>query len=164
MNLFPPKLADLLAAPMLRLSIGDIGKLGLQKRPYGPNQQMKQDGQIPLLDIGTISHIRAGHIRIHPGIESLTERGVKFTNGAEANFDAIVLATGYRPGLADFMRGVETVIGEDGERLGTVSGKPTDLPGLYFCGFYISPTGMLREISIEAKRIAAAIKSTSNSS
>lgn len=157
MNLIPPKLADLLAAPMLRLSIGDVGKLGLQKRPYGPNQQMKQDGRIPLLDIGTISHIRAGHIRVHPGIESLTERGVKFTDGGVADFDAIVLATGYRPGLADFMRGVEAVMGEDGAEMGAMSGKPTDLPGLYFCGFYVSPTGMLREISIEAKRIAASI-------
>ena len=30
-------------------------------------------------------------------------------------------------------------------------------PGLYFCGFYVSPTGMLREIGREAKRIAKAI-------
>jgi len=29
--------------------------------------------------------------------------------------------------------------------------------GLYFCGYYIAPTGMLREIGIEAKRIATHI-------
>jgi hypothetical protein len=29
--------------------------------------------------------------------------------------------------------------------------------GLYFCGFYVSPTGMLREMGIEAKQIAEAI-------
>jgi hypothetical protein len=29
---------------------------------------------------------------------------------------------------------------------------------LYFCGFYVSPTGMLRAIAKEARRIAKAIK------
>jgi hypothetical protein len=28
---------------------------------------------------------------------------------------------------------------------------------LYFCGYYVSPTGGLREIAIEAKHISAAI-------
>jgi hypothetical protein len=36
------------------------------------------------------------------------------------------------------------------------SGRETD-PGLYFCGFYVAPTGMLREIGIEADRIASSI-------
>jgi hypothetical protein len=31
------------------------------------------------------------------------------------------------------------------------------VPGLFFCGYYISPTGMLREIALEARRISAAI-------
>jgi hypothetical protein len=31
------------------------------------------------------------------------------------------------------------------------------MPGLYFCGYYVAPTGMFREIAIEAKRIAASI-------
>ena len=39
----------------------------------------------------------------------------------------------------------------------TRSGGPTTLAGLYFCGMYVSPAGMLREIGIEAKRIAAHI-------
>jgi len=35
------------------------------------------------------------------------------------------------------------------------SGGPTALPGLYFCGQFIAPAGMLREIGIEARRISA---------
>jgi hypothetical protein len=31
------------------------------------------------------------------------------------------------------------------------------MPGLYFCGYYVSPTGMLREIALEARQISAAI-------
>jgi hypothetical protein len=31
------------------------------------------------------------------------------------------------------------------------------VPGLFFCGYYVSPTGMMREIGIEARQIAAQI-------
>jgi hypothetical protein len=37
------------------------------------------------------------------------------------------------------------------------SGREAVLPGLYFCGYYVSPTGMLREIGREAECISAAI-------
>jgi len=35
-----------------------------------------------------------------------------------------------------------------------VTGRATAAPGLYFCGHITSPTGQLREIGIEAQRIA----------
>jgi hypothetical protein len=38
-----------------------------------------------------------------------------------------------------------------------VSGGPTALPGLWFCGQFVSPAGMLREMGLEAERIAKAI-------
>jgi hypothetical protein len=38
-----------------------------------------------------------------------------------------------------------------------VSGGATALPGLYFCGMFVSPSGMLREAGIEAARVADAI-------
>jgi hypothetical protein len=39
----------------------------------------------------------------------------------------------------------------------TPSECESPLPGLYFCGYYVSPTGMLREIAREAGRISAVI-------
>jgi hypothetical protein len=41
-----------------------------------------------------------------------------------------------------------------------VSGAPTALPGLYFCGYFVSPAGMLREMGIEARRIARHVASS----
>src|SRR5262249_35697052 len=131
---------------------------GLRKLPYGPNVQIRQHGRIPLLDIGTIELARRGHIRIAPGIRRFTATGVEFEDGALAEFDGIVLATGYRPALADFLKVADQVT--DAQGVPSKSGHMT-LPGLYFCGFYVSPTGMLREIGIEAKRIAASIASRS---
>ena len=74
----------------------------------------------------------------------------------ESRFDAIILATGYRPRVNAFLTGISmTVFDENGTPLS--SGYETKLPGLYFCGYYVAPTGMLREIGLEAKRISASI-------
>lgn len=154
MGKIPPKVADLLAIPMLKTSIGDLTKYGLPKLPYGPNVQIRQDRQIPILDIGTVKLIKDGRIHIHPGLAQFNENGVVFTNGAIKPFDAIILGTGYRPQVNEFLQDAAGVLNEDGTPQS--SGQET-APGLYFCGFYISPTGMLREIGIEARQISAHI-------
>ncbi|MFZ0544383.1 MAG: NAD(P)/FAD-dependent oxidoreductase [Candidatus Promineifilaceae bacterium] len=151
----PPSVADLLTAPVLRMVIGDLSKYGLRKLPYGPAVQIKQHGRIPLIDVGTIGLIKDGRVLVYPGIESFTEREVHFTDGNQVAFDAVVLATGYRPQVNAFLQGVSAVYDEKGTPMS--SGLETAVPGLYFCGFYVSPTGMLREIAIEAQRITADI-------
>ena len=156
MTTLPARVADVLAAPLVRASLGDIREIGLRRLPYGPNVQIREHGRIPLLDIGTIDLARRGHIRIAPGIARFTPTGVEFEDGTRADFDGVVLATGYRPRLADFLEVADRVTDEEG--VPEKSGHMT-LPGLFFCGFYVSPTGMLREIGIEAKRIAASIAS-----
>ena len=138
--------------------MGDITRVGLRKLPYGPNTQIARDRQIPLLDIGTMDHIRAGRIGVHGDIARFTDSGVEFDDGTALDVDAVVLATGYRPGLADFLPAWAEVCGIDGRP--TVSGAPTALPGLYFCGMFVAPSGMLREAGIEAQRIARSIAAT----
>ena len=157
----PPALADVLAAPMVRLTVGDVRRLGLRKLPYGPNTQIAQDHHIPLLDIGTIDRIRSGEIQVHPGIERFTTHGVVFDDGTQLDTDAVVLATGYRSGVADFLTDAASVCDEEGNPM--QSGVES-LPGLYFCGMHVSPAGMLREMGIEARRIAAAIAAQSSAS
>ncbi|MGD9957538.1 MAG: flavin-containing monooxygenase [Candidatus Nanopelagicales bacterium] len=155
MRVLPTGVADALAAPLVRLTVGDITKVGLRKLPYGPNTQIKNDRHIPLLDIGTMDHIKAGRITVHGDIARFTGTGVVFTDGSSLDVDAVVLATGYRPGLEELLPEADAVLDRDGRP--TVSGGPTALPGLWFCGQFVSPAGMLREMGIEAKRIATAI-------
>jgi cation diffusion facilitator CzcD-associated flavoprotein CzcO len=155
MRHLPPGIADALGAPMVRLTVGDITEVGLRKLPYGPNTQIAKDKHIPLLDIGTMDHIRAGRIGVHGDIARFTEDGVVFDDGSELAVDAVVLATGYRPGLGDFLPEWEAVCDEDGRPV--VSGGTTALPGLYFCGMFVAPSGMLREAGREARAIARLI-------
>jgi cation diffusion facilitator CzcD-associated flavoprotein CzcO len=157
MRYLPPKVADALAAPLVRLTIGDITKVGLRKLPYGPNAQIAHDRHIPLLDIGTMDHIKAGRITVHGAIARFTESGVIFDDGTSLDLDAVVLGTGYRPALEDFLPDWEAVCDDEGRPL--VSGGATSLPGLFFCGQFVSPSGMLREAGIESRRIATAISS-----
>ena len=158
-NILPARLADAINAPIVKVLIGDIKKYGLRKLPYGPVEQARKDKKIPLIDIGTIKLIREGHIKVHPGIESFSGNRVRFEGGKEAEFDAVVLATGYRPKINEFLQ-EQSVLDEEGTPLST--GKESSIPGLFFCGYYVSPTGMLREVGIEAKKISALIKKRYN--
>jgi len=153
MDLFPPRIADALSAPLLRLSVGNIEKLGFRKLPYGPAVQINRHGKIPLLDIGTMKLIRGGQLKVRTGVERFAPTGVVFSGGAAADFDAVVFATGSRLLVKEFLDCAE-VLDEAGAPR---TSRREAAPGLYFCGFYVSPTGMLREIAKEAKAIAGSI-------
>jgi indole-3-pyruvate monooxygenase len=141
----PARLADLLAAPLIRLTVGNISKLGLRKLPVGPLTQIETTSKVPLIDIGTLRLVREGRIKVLGCVCSLGGAGeVSFEDGSVRQFDAILLATGFRPGLEKFLEP-----GACGPEA-TAAGHH----GLYFCGFRISPTGMLRDIGIEARSIA----------
>ena len=157
MRRLPTRVADGLAWPMVRMTVGDVTKVGLRKLPYGPNTQIARDHRVPVLDIGTMNVIKDGRITVHGAVERFTEHGVVFADGSELAVDAVILATGYRAALGDFLVGWEAVCDDAGTP--TVSGAPTALDGLYFCGMFVSPAGMLREIGLEATRIAAHIAS-----
>lgn len=159
MSKLPTAVADVLAAPLIKLTIGDLTKYGLKKLPYGPNTQIARYGRIPLLDIGTVSLIKQGLLQVKPAIKQFTQEGVQFVDGQSQSYEAVVLATGYQPNLNVFASGIGAALDDEGRPMG--SGQESALNGLYFCGFYVSPTGMLREIGIEAKKIARSIKNKS---
>ncbi|CAN7156293.1 flavin-containing monooxygenase [Rhizobium sp. LjRoot258] len=151
----PYRLVDAVNAPILRLRFGDLGKFGLEGARTGPLTGIIERGRTPLINIGTIERIRSGDIRVFPAISTSEDRRVHFSDGRSDMFDAIILATGYRPGLdallPDF---AQRFGGADGPARGQL--QPAN-DGLYFCGFTAVPTGLLREIGIEAKKIAASI-------
>jgi cation diffusion facilitator CzcD-associated flavoprotein CzcO len=148
----PARLVDALNAPILRLAVGSIEKLGLQRAAKGPRQMIEQDGRVPLIDIGTLAKIRDGSIKVRGGIDRLTPDSVVFADGREEKFDAVILATGFRSDLRRLIPDADGVLDEHGAP--RVTGRATAAPGLYFCGHIVSPTGQLREIGIEARRIA----------
>jgi cation diffusion facilitator CzcD-associated flavoprotein CzcO len=152
----PARLVDIMNAPILRLAVGDIEKLGLRRAAKGPRQMVEEDGRVPLIDIGTLAQIKDGSIKIRGGIERFTADEVIFADRAAEKFDAVILATGFRADLRRLIPDLDGVFDQSGTPL--VTGKATAVPGLYFCGQITSPTGQLREIAIEALGIAERAK------
>jgi cation diffusion facilitator CzcD-associated flavoprotein CzcO len=148
----PARLVDVINAPILRLATGPIEKWGLRRAAKGPRQMVDEDGRAPLIDVGTLDRIRDGSIKIRGGIDRFTPDGVVFADATSEDFGAIILATGFRPDLRRLVPDVEGVFDRRG--LPLLTGRATSAPGLYFCGQITSPAGQLREIGLEARRIA----------
>lgn len=151
----PPRISDLLTGPLIRRLVGRLDDYGLQQADYGVSWQVRRRRRIPLIDVGTLEHIRAGNIRVFPGIERFEENDIVFSDGSREHFDAVVMATGYRPGLGKLLGRNHPEIDVDGVPLH--SGERSGMAGLFFCGFRVVPTGMLREVGLEAQRIATMI-------
>jgi cation diffusion facilitator CzcD-associated flavoprotein CzcO len=150
-NNLPTRIVDFINAPVIRLAVGPIERFGLKRAGKGPRRMIEEDGRVPLLDVGTLAKIRDGSIKVRGGIDHFTPDGVVFSNQAAQQFDAVILATGFRPDLRGLLPNVDGVLSREGKPL--VTGQATNEPGLYFCGLLASPTGQLREIGLEAKRI-----------
>ena len=66
----PARLVDVFNAPILRLAVGNIERLGLRRAAKGPRQMVEQDGRVPLIDARqrTVSqglHHSASKTRVH---------------------------------------------------------------------------------------------------
>ena len=152
----PIALRDAIAAPILRLAVGDLSRWGIVRPAAGPGRMIEDAGRIPLLDIGTIAQVRAGRIRVVPGVEHVEPGRVHFADGTTRAVDAIILATGYRPALDRLVAGFADIADARGRP--HRFGAETAIPGLFFVGFRNTATGALREIALEAPRVAAAIR------
>ena len=151
----PARAADAMNALTLRLAIGDLKKLGLEKRDEGPFAEIVETRQIPVLDIGTLAHIRSGAIAIRKGVASFDGSTVVFADGKREQFDAVVLATGYRSGMTNLFPQDSNILDSEGTPRGLTPAK-----GLFFCGYDVSQAraGLLRHIGVEARHIAATIR------
>jgi cation diffusion facilitator CzcD-associated flavoprotein CzcO len=155
MSHLPPRVADAINAPLIRLLFGDITKLGLKKMPYGPFEEIQRDRSIPVLDIGIIKHIRKGHIHIYGGIDHIEGKKIYFSERVQEDFDAIVAGIGYYRDYAEIID-VDKTRFED-LNLSVSRQKYFGKDGLYFCGFWVGPTGQIREIASDAQKIAGDI-------
>jgi indole-3-pyruvate monooxygenase len=80
-------------------------------------------------------------------LAEILEDGAIFADGEERRFDAIIFATGYRPGYQNFLHPDDS-LGASSQGVG---------PPIYFVGFRNPVTGLLQEISKEAQSVANAI-------
>ncbi|MDF1523780.1 MAG: NAD(P)/FAD-dependent oxidoreductase [Trueperaceae bacterium] len=64
----------------------------------GPSGALRE--AFPVVGLRLVEAVRDGRVGVRPGVTAFTERGAVFADGTEAAYDAVWLATGYRPAVA----------------------------------------------------------------
>lgn len=152
----PNAVADAIAVAFRRLTVGDLRRYGLHTPAQSPLRQLREEGRTPVIDVGTLAMIKRGGIAVRPGIDSFTADGVRFTDGRTERFDAVIMATGYRPTLEALFPGITVPVDANGMPLSVTGSGP--LEGVYFVGFDVrQPGGLLRTIGLQARGVAERI-------
>ncbi|MFF4589040.1 flavin-containing monooxygenase [Streptomyces sp. NPDC001388] len=152
----PVPLVDRICRVMARASIPDLSSYGLPRPDTGLYTRARQ-GAIPVQDVGLIDAIRGGRVEVVAAVEGFEDGGkVVLADGTRISPDAVVAATGYVRALEDLVGHLD-VLDERGHPLAHGARTPKNAPGLYFTGFTTPISGTLRELSIDAERIAKAV-------
>lgn len=156
LSVLPVPVRDAIITTIMRVAVGDLSRWGIVRPSISPQKMIEEQGRVPILDVGTIAKIKEGKIRVVPAIQEVFSTRVGFTDGQRLPFDVIILATGYTPGLDRVIEGFESIADARGRP--HRFGEETVIPGLYFVGFKNPPTGVLREIALEAPHVAESIR------
>ncbi|MDX6468559.1 MAG: putative flavoprotein involved in transport [Gaiellaceae bacterium] len=150
----PPSWVDPISKAQRRLSIPDLAAHGLPRPELGVRSSFIATGTTPVLDVGIVDAVRHGRVEVVAAVESFDGPEVLLADGSRIDPDVVIAATGFRAGL-DELVGHLDVLGPRGLPVAT-DGRPA-LPGLWFVGFTPTLGGQLREGSIAARRVAAAV-------
>ncbi|GAV85162.1 FMO-like domain-containing protein [Cephalotus follicularis] len=147
----PMRLVDRFLLVVSRILLGDTARFGLDRPRLGPLELKNLSGKTPVLDVGTLAKIKSGDIKVCPGIKRLKRHAVVFADGITENFDAIILATGYKSNVPSWLKDRDFFSMKDGlPQMPFPNGWKGDC-GLYAVGF--TKRGLLGA-SMDAKKIA----------
>ncbi|MED6208615.1 Indole-3-pyruvate monooxygenase YUCCA6 [Stylosanthes scabra] len=152
---FPLRLVDRFLLMVSWLMLGDTSRFGLVRPRLGPLELKNLSGKTPVLDVGTLAKIKGGDIKVRPSIKRLKRHTVEFVDGRIENFDAIILATGYKSNVPYWLKENDMFSKEDGFPLKPFPNGWKGRNGLYAVGF--TKKGLLGA-SFDAKRIAEDIE------
>jgi putative flavoprotein involved in K+ transport len=113
-------------------------------------------GRIPVQDVGIVEAIRTRQVEPVAAMEAVDGGEVVLADGSRLRPAVVLVATGYVAGLEPLVGHLGVL---DGRGLPVVHGaeEPDGAPGLWFTGYTNPISGMLRELRIDAEKIAAAV-------
>jgi putative flavoprotein involved in K+ transport len=151
----PVPVVDRMSAALRRISMPDLAPYGLHA-PARPHSEFLRRRVIPILDVGIVDAVRSGRVRVVAALERFDEGAALLADGSRLEVDAVIAATGFRPGLEPLV-GHIGVLNERGEPVVHGSSEHPDAPGLHFVGYEITLSGQLRLVGIQAKHLAHTI-------
>jgi putative flavoprotein involved in K+ transport len=163
----PVAWVDSLLYALRRLFIGDLTSHGLPFPASRVSQQFARTQVVPILYYPFVEDIRAGRIRVVGPVLKISGRTIHAYHSVEAqsreqaketilSADAIVAGTGFRTGLSDLVK-VPGITTPDDRPVVSSDQEFPDAPRLYLIGHVNPLSGQLREIRLEANRIARKI-------
>ncbi|XP_071728602.1 probable indole-3-pyruvate monooxygenase YUCCA10 [Rutidosis leptorrhynchoides] len=142
---------DKVVLMLSNLLYGDLCDYGIQRPNKGPFFLKNETRRSPVIDVGTISKIKTGDIKVMKEIENIKGDQIKFINGVERQFDAIVFATGYRSTVRKWLQDDKGLFNENGMPKNKRPNHWKGEEGLYCVGF--AGAGLFG-ISTDAKNVA----------
>lgn len=129
----PFGLGDWLGTQIRKIVIGNLQKHGVPLSKVHPVQQLRETGKTPVIDLGTVKQIKSGAIKVRPNIDHFLAHGVKFVNGQEQAIDSVILATGYKARIEEFVKNADKLL--DRHQYPKSPIATGEHQGLYFIGF-----------------------------
>ncbi|MEU9241423.1 NAD(P)/FAD-dependent oxidoreductase [Streptomyces shenzhenensis] len=151
----PTALVDRLARTMAKVSVPDLTAHGLPRPDSGLYSRVKQ-GAIPVLDVGLVDAVRRGKVEIVAAVEGFEDGKVLLADGTRVSPDAVIAATGYVRALEGLVGHLD-VLDDRGRPVVHGPRTPKHAPGLYFTGYTNPISGNLREMALDAEKIAKAL-------
>lgn len=158
-SMLPLKARDAISSFVQKISVGDLSKYGIPKAPRGIVTQQLRDDVTPTIDVGLLAALRKGTVRVVPGVTGFTKDAVLLADGTSVTPDAVVLATGFSRGLEGLVGPLGVLSGAKGRPVINADEQLEQYPGLYFIGYSNPLEGNLRQVNIDAKRIARKVSS-----
>ncbi|MER5973621.1 NAD(P)-binding domain-containing protein [Streptomyces sp. NPDC002055] len=151
---WPRPVVDGAARAVARLCGPDLTRHGLPRPDTGLSTRAR-DGAIPVQDVGLVRAVRSGRVEPVAAVHSFEHDRVILADGTTLAPDVVIAATGYRRGLEELVGHLDVL---DQRGRPRTHGRRPAAPGLYFTGYTNPISGMLRELSIDAGRIAHAVR------
>jgi putative flavoprotein involved in K+ transport len=151
----PPRLVDRVAKVLAVVQEPDLTAYGMPRAGTDLYSRVLV-GRIPVQDVGIVEAIRTRQVEPVAAVEAVDLGDVVLADGSRLRPSVVVVATGYVAGLEPLVGHLGVL---DGRGLPVVHGahEPAGAPGLWFTGYTNPISGMLRELRIDAEKIAAAV-------
>jgi cation diffusion facilitator CzcD-associated flavoprotein CzcO len=147
---------DANARAVQRLAFGDLARLGYPRSAAGAFTRFAADGVTVAVDDGFVRALKAGRITMKPAIERFDGPRACFTDGTSCAPDAVICATGYRPGLEQIAGHLVTLDARGIPPFTGARSSPAH-PGLWFFGLDRSIYGNMHVRRRQAHQLAKAI-------